>query len=548
MTEQALAAEQHMPQPEPTPRSPVDRVKDAVVGFLKSRLPGEKTRRSMEIVDKLTSHLPPERQELAAKLRPIVEKSLFAGNVVGTTAEAVLAATLVLGGAVVIKEALTIVPVDTSGLIKRKGFGGVWKDINVGGMPRSLLSVLVGKSSPDLKVSPRIDGSNDVSGIDAATAITKPRPIPSTAPQSKITRADVVDDHNFRSTIHTSSPQQPTFTPLPTSHEVNTTPYHINFDLNHTDHLKPDPHKQMHYQGKSWYRGGGFTDFVDSDMPNDLSLQDGDSEGIHYRSWSPGNERRKEPNPQTYVVRSLAWEGMTYLGLSTRATEALRDIQLGFEPRGGRPFDHIQWYPVATKTFFNLIQHGYPLGSLLLPKNWTQILYEARDERGGSRNLIVPGPEPIDLHAINGELFWNTELFKRDAIKVLLSEIFVSLLDQNLRRLDVVANLGLTKRDKLKIWEAVHTLLLNTPAYKPDFPINFFADPIPCAAGLVFRAPDEPMVGDYARLKSRELRFGGQPTSKLSEQIAKNLDRIFVRGTWTGAMKRWSEFAKKTHL
>lgn len=109
MTEQASQVEQPIPL-EHSPLSPVDRVKDAVVGFLKSRLPGEKTKRGMELVDTLTRHLPEEHQELATKLRPIIQKGMYAGNVVGTTAEAVLVAAVALGGALVVKEVFQKIP------------------------------------------------------------------------------------------------------------------------------------------------------------------------------------------------------------------------------------------------------------------------------------------------------------------------------------------------------------------------------------------------------------------------------------------------------
>lgn len=52
------------------------------------------------------------------------------------------------------------------------------------------------------------------------------------------------------------------------------------------------------------------------------------------------------------------------------------------------------------------------------------------------------------------------------------------------------------------------------------------------------------MVGDYANYKSRVIRFSGQPMNRLSEQVAKNLDSIFMRGTWTEAIRKWGEFAK----
>lgn len=257
------------------------------------------------------------------------------------------------------------------------------------------------------------------------------------------------------------------------------------------------------------------------------------------------NCRERERNPQTIVVQNLYETGRTYFGLSTRVTEGLRNIQLGFRnAEGGRPFDCVQWYPVATKAFFPIMKLGYPLGSLLVPKEWTQIMYKERTPGGTPKNLLVPDPEPIDLESIDRELFWNTDLFKREDVKILLSEIFVALLDKNIRRTDIVSHLGLGMRDKLKIWETVHTLLLNTPLYKPDFPINFYADPLPCSQGLVFRMPDELMVGDYANYKSRVINFSGHSTNRLSERVAQNLDRIFVRGAWTDAMKRWEEFAK----
>lgn len=143
MTEQSPPAEQQLPRQEHAPTSPADRVKDAVVGFLKSRLPGEKTKHGMELVDKLTNHLPEEHQELVTRLRPVIQKSMYAGNVVGTTAEAVLVAAVALGGAVVVKEALRIMPNSN----KRKGLGGVLEDINVKAMPSSLWQAIVKKPS-----------------------------------------------------------------------------------------------------------------------------------------------------------------------------------------------------------------------------------------------------------------------------------------------------------------------------------------------------------------------------------------------------------------
>ena len=111
MTEQAPSDVPPAPHENVPPPSPADRVRRSIVDFLKSRLPGEKTRKTMKTFDKILPHLTPEIQEHAARLRPAIETSLYAGNVVGTTAEIMLAASAALGGVLLAKEALSRLPI-----------------------------------------------------------------------------------------------------------------------------------------------------------------------------------------------------------------------------------------------------------------------------------------------------------------------------------------------------------------------------------------------------------------------------------------------------
>lgn len=135
----SLMSEQ-FPSPEhivlPSPAQPVEH---AVVRFLKSRLPGEKTARNMKQIDALVSHLPDKGQELADKLRPVIKAGMYAGNCVGTYMEAMLAASVGLGTIAIGKEGLRMISVSPGSTeMKRKGLGGVWKDLNLKSIPKSL--------------------------------------------------------------------------------------------------------------------------------------------------------------------------------------------------------------------------------------------------------------------------------------------------------------------------------------------------------------------------------------------------------------------------
>lgn len=119
--------------------TPTQHVEHAVVRFLKSRLPGEKTDHHMHQVDTLVSHLPENGQELAAKIRPVIKAGMYAGNVVGTYYEAMLAASVGLGVVLIGKEGLRMIPVSAGSTeMKRKGLAGVWKDLNLRSAPKSL--------------------------------------------------------------------------------------------------------------------------------------------------------------------------------------------------------------------------------------------------------------------------------------------------------------------------------------------------------------------------------------------------------------------------
>ncbi|MBI4066526.1 hypothetical protein HY411_02310 [Candidatus Gottesmanbacteria bacterium] len=93
-----------------TPLNPSQRVDNALVRFLKSRLPGEKTDRGMKLVDKVITGLPENTQQLAAKIRPVIKAGMYAGNCVGTYMEAMLVASLGVGLIVVGKEGLRMIP------------------------------------------------------------------------------------------------------------------------------------------------------------------------------------------------------------------------------------------------------------------------------------------------------------------------------------------------------------------------------------------------------------------------------------------------------
>lgn len=143
MTEQAPTVEMESPQDYIPAPSAGQRVRENVVNFLKSRLPGEKTTHNMRQMDKLISHLPPNAQDLATKLRPVIKAGMYAGNCVGTYMEAMLAASVGLGVVLIGKEGLRMIPVSPGSTeMKRKGLGGVWKDLNIGSIPKSLLSAI----------------------------------------------------------------------------------------------------------------------------------------------------------------------------------------------------------------------------------------------------------------------------------------------------------------------------------------------------------------------------------------------------------------------
>jgi len=151
MTEQAPPAEQSLPQ-EQISLSLVDRVRDSVVTFVKNRLPEEKTERGMKQIDSLVSHLPENAQELAVKIRPVIKAGMYAGNCVETSLEAMLAASVGVGIVAIGKEGLRMVPVSSfSTEVKRKGLGGVWKDLNIRSIPESFLFALHANSSVQQK-------------------------------------------------------------------------------------------------------------------------------------------------------------------------------------------------------------------------------------------------------------------------------------------------------------------------------------------------------------------------------------------------------------
>lgn len=87
--------------------SVVERVGKKITDFFKSRLPGEKTKKGMDIYDKVLKNLPEAPQKIAKKIRPVVRAAMYAGNTYTTVGEILIVSAVVGGGAYLLKERIT---------------------------------------------------------------------------------------------------------------------------------------------------------------------------------------------------------------------------------------------------------------------------------------------------------------------------------------------------------------------------------------------------------------------------------------------------------
>lgn len=87
--------------------SVVERVGKKISDFHKSRLPGEKTRKGMDVYDKVLTNLPETPQKIAKKIRPVVRAAMYAGNTYTTVGEILIVSAVVGGGAYLLKERIT---------------------------------------------------------------------------------------------------------------------------------------------------------------------------------------------------------------------------------------------------------------------------------------------------------------------------------------------------------------------------------------------------------------------------------------------------------
>jgi hypothetical protein len=124
-------------------RPPIgQRVAERVGIFLRSRLPGEKTKKGMAQYDRLTSHLPESLEKRIHIIRPVVKGAMYATNTWGTIVEAVVTAAVVGGSVYLLKERITN-PAHFRAIVK-----------NLGMIPRSALSA-IGNEIDNVWHSPR---------------------------------------------------------------------------------------------------------------------------------------------------------------------------------------------------------------------------------------------------------------------------------------------------------------------------------------------------------------------------------------------------------
>lgn len=95
---------------------PAQHVENSLARFLKSRLPGPKTEKTMDLYDKVAQAIP-VGADLAEKIRPIVHGAAYTSNAIGTFSEAMLVATIGAGSVLVGK----------STFINRKDVSGAFK-------------------------------------------------------------------------------------------------------------------------------------------------------------------------------------------------------------------------------------------------------------------------------------------------------------------------------------------------------------------------------------------------------------------------------------